>query len=223
MVCKLRYRMRCRVDPWSSRDANPRVLKSYAVVPIMCSAVQLFYFCTSRWGAMKNRNEAHFTVVYNCVSIFVVKYIHRRQKKCFCSRGWGVLLVQSVTKKAVSSSKSSMNQILQPTVTFKLREAFIMWWRRKGVTIKEFHLEQTSTLPFTRIEETFSHSLLLSSLSLYRINVCYHPEIRNCLSIPLTHARPFIIIQLLLSQKQKEEKRSSNPTPTVGTARKKKL
>lgn len=156
MVCKLRYRMRCRVDPWSSCDANSWVLKSYAVVPNMCFAVQLFYFCTSRWGAMKNRNEAHFTVVYNCVSVFVIKYIHRRQKmflqwgpggSCWCN--------PSQKKKAVSSSKCSMNQILQPTVTFKLREVFIMWWRRKGVTIKEFHLEQTSTHPFTRIEETF--------------------------------------------------------------------
>lgn len=154
---------------------------------------------------MKNRNEAHFTVVYNCVSIFVVKYIHRRQKIVSAVGEEGILLVQSITK-TVSSSKCSMNQILQPTVTFKLREAFIMSWRRKGVTIKEFHLKQTSTLPFTRIEETFSHSLLLSSLSLYRINVCYRPEIRNWLSMPLTHARPFIIIQLLLSQKQKEKK-----------------
>lgn len=208
MVCKLRYRMRCRVDPWSSCDANPRVLKSYAVVPIMCSAVQLFYFCTSRWGgAMKNRNEAHFTVVYNCVSIFVVKYIHRRQKIVSAVGDGGDLAGAIHHKKTVSSSKCSMNQILQPTVTFKLREAFIMSWRRKGVTIKEFHLKQTSTLPFTRIEETFSHSLLLSSLSLYRINVCYRPEIRNWLSMPLTHARPFIIIQLLLSQKQKEKKK----------------
>lgn len=168
-------------------------------LPSSCSI-----FARAAGGAMKNRNEAHFTVVYNCVSVFVVKYIHRRQKKSFCSRG-GLAGAIRHKKKAVSSSKCSMNQILQPTVTFKLREAFIMWWRCKGVTIKEFHLEQTSTLPFTRIEETFSHSLLLSSLSLYRINVCYHPEIRNCLSIPLTHARPFIIIQLLLSQKQKKE------------------
>lgn len=133
-------------------------------------------------------------------------YIEDKKMFLQWGAGGGILLVQSVTKKAVSSSKCSMSQILQPTVTFKLREAFIMWWRRKGVTIKEFHLEQTSTVPFTRIEETFSHSLLLSNLSLYRINVCYHPEIRNCLSIPLTHARPFIIIQLLLSQNKNKKK-----------------
>lgn len=44
------------------------------------------------------------------------------------------------------------------------------------------------------------------------IEVYYHSEIRNCLSIPFTHSHPSIIIQLLQSQKKrrKKKKQSSN-------------
>lgn len=42
----------------------------------MCFAVQLLYFELDAGAAMKNGNEAHFTVVYNRVFSFVLKYVH---------------------------------------------------------------------------------------------------------------------------------------------------
>lgn len=43
---------------------------------IMCFAVQLWCFEQDAGAAMKNRNKAHFTVVYNRVFSFVLKYVH---------------------------------------------------------------------------------------------------------------------------------------------------
>lgn len=70
---------------------------------------------------------------------------------------------------------------------------------------------------------TLPNSLLLGGFFSCVIEVYYHPEIRNCLSTPLTHTlHPFIIIQLLLSKKKIKEKkkRSSHPTQTVDKAEK---
>lgn len=72
---------------------------------------------------MKNRNRAHFTVVYIFLSllnahIVQTNGIYNMRNSCWCS--------QSQKKQpAVLLSMTSNKQIVQPAVTFKLCEAFI--------------------------------------------------------------------------------------------------
>lgn len=68
----------------------------------MCFAVQLLYFELDAGVAMKNGNEAHFTVVYNRVFSFVLKYVHGYVLRVSAVGERGernVAGVQSVTKK----------------------------------------------------------------------------------------------------------------------------
>lgn len=65
----------------------------------MCFAVQLLYFELDAGVAMKNGNEAHFTVVYNRVFSFVLKYVHGYVLRVSAVGERNVAGVQSVTKK----------------------------------------------------------------------------------------------------------------------------
>lgn len=73
---------------------------------------------------MRNRNGAHFTVVYIFLSllnadIIQTNGIQKMRNSCWCSQS------QKEENPAVLLSVTSDNQIVQPAVTFKQCEAFI--------------------------------------------------------------------------------------------------
>lgn len=161
---------------------------------------------------MKNKNKAHFTVVYIfCFLFVIVKYIHRTGQMASTMRK--ILLVQSVTKKKKKKSCPIIDELIvllikrihQPTVTFKLCEAFITLWRSNGDTIKSSSQERPPQFPSPANNKPSTQFLNLWFFPCI-IEVYYHPEVRNCLSILITRTHPFVIIQLLLSQKKERKK-----------------
>lgn len=106
----LQYTMWVGVRQWHNRDASGPVQcsESYTAVLIMHVVVQFnLLFYTSRSGICnKNRNEAHFTVYFLFLFFVVlfVKYIHKTRQMASIMRR--IVLVQSVTKKAVPPSMS---------------------------------------------------------------------------------------------------------------------
>lgn len=72
--------------------------------------------------------------------------------------------------------------------------------------MKEFNLDLHSSLHHKIIN--LKHSLLFCGFSSRKIDV-YHPEIRNCLSIPFTHTHPLIIHSTASVTKKEKKKKEA--------------
>lgn len=145
----------------------------------------------------KNKKTKHISQQYIFLVSFLlsfVKYIHRTRQ--MASIMMKILLVQSVTKIAVPPLMSQLTVLLikwihQPTVTFKLREAFITLWRSNGSQSKSSIQDTPPQLPSPANKKNLPWLLWFFSCI---IEVYYHPEVQNRLSMPVTHTNPSIIM-----------------------------